>query len=306
MRTLADTGELGRTLVVFTSDNGYFLGEQRMRLGKVYPHEPSLRVPLLMRGPGIPAGVTRRDPFTSVDFLPTIAAATGATLERRTDGISLWRVARRGDRGWMPADPDRNVVTRTSPAQHELRRAAVVGGRAKGPPLPHRRPHSALSVRRCRAPARRALRPAARPAPVPEPHRRSSVYRDTGTAAPGIDLGPGLPRRLLQRCAAAAAPTPGRSLVRHHINAARNVATAHSRGEQRFPRLRIEQCVERTIRRTSTAFGGLATSSASVRRRQGTALRCWRGSGSRRGSCAGTAGAAPRRSGSCRPGRSRW
>jgi arylsulfatase A-like enzyme len=59
MRTLAGTGEMGRTLVVFTSDNGYFLGEQRMRLGKVFPHGPSLRVPLLMRGPGIPR---RRDP----------------------------------------------------------------------------------------------------------------------------------------------------------------------------------------------------------------------------------------------------
>jgi hypothetical protein len=103
MKVLAGTGELNRTLVIFTSDNGYFLGEQRMRLGKVFPHEPSLRVPLLMRGPGLPAGSTRRDPFTSIDYLPTIAAATGTTPEQPPDGISLWNVARRGDTGWTRA-----------------------------------------------------------------------------------------------------------------------------------------------------------------------------------------------------------
>ena len=103
MRALARTGELNRTLVIFTSDNGYFLGEQRMRLGKIFPHEPSLRVPLLVRGPGIPPGSTRRDPFTSIDYLPTIAAATGTTPEQAPDGISLWRVARTGDTGWHRA-----------------------------------------------------------------------------------------------------------------------------------------------------------------------------------------------------------
>ena len=41
---------------MFTSDNGYFLGEHRMRQGKILPHEPSLRVPLMIRGPGIPHG----------------------------------------------------------------------------------------------------------------------------------------------------------------------------------------------------------------------------------------------------------
>ena len=116
MRTLKDTGELNRTLVIFTSDNGYFLGEQRMRLGKVFPHEPSLRVPLLMRGLGIPAGSTRTDPFTSIDYLPTIASATGATLPRQPDGVSLWRVARRGDVGWT-----RPILTETGSLGHRPR-----------------------------------------------------------------------------------------------------------------------------------------------------------------------------------------
>ena len=56
MQALQQTGELDSTLVIFTSDNGYFHGEHRVPAGKVLVYEPSIRVPLLMRGPGIPGG----------------------------------------------------------------------------------------------------------------------------------------------------------------------------------------------------------------------------------------------------------
>jgi N-acetylglucosamine-6-sulfatase len=105
---LAATGELEETLVLFTSDNGYFLGEQRMRQGKIWPHEPSLRIPLLMRGPGIPAGQTRYDPFTSIDFAPTIAEFAGVSPGHVVDGTSLLDVARHGDHGWL-----RPILTET-------------------------------------------------------------------------------------------------------------------------------------------------------------------------------------------------
>ena len=59
MRTLKQTGQYDDTVIVFTSDNGYFLGEHRQRPGKIKPHEPSLRVPLVIAGPGIPHGVRR-------------------------------------------------------------------------------------------------------------------------------------------------------------------------------------------------------------------------------------------------------
>ncbi|MDR7363688.1 sulfatase family protein [Nocardioides marmoribigeumensis] len=110
IRALRVSGELGRTLVVFTSDNGFFLGEQRIREGKVLPHEPSLRTPLLVRGPGIPRGEVRRDPFMSVDFAPTIAAAARVTPPTWTDGVSMLGVARHGDSGWQ-----RGVLTETGP-----------------------------------------------------------------------------------------------------------------------------------------------------------------------------------------------
>lgn len=120
---LAASGELDRTLVVFTSDNGYFLGEQRVLQGKIWPHEPSLRVPLLMRGPGIPALQTRTDPITSLDVAPTLAEAAGTTPGGPVDGISLLGVARSGDRGWTRA-----VLTETGPVGGIVRATDEAGG----------------------------------------------------------------------------------------------------------------------------------------------------------------------------------
>lgn len=92
---LEAAGELDDTLVVFTSDNGYLIGEHRF-IGKVVAYEESLRVPLLVRGPGIPEGVVRDQPVTTVDLAPTIAAAAGAEPTRRVDGRDVRRFARDG------------------------------------------------------------------------------------------------------------------------------------------------------------------------------------------------------------------
>ena len=69
---LEEHGELGRTVVVFTSDNGFMHGEHRIVHGKGQPYEPSIHVPLLMRGPDIPKGVTRRGMAANIDLAPTI------------------------------------------------------------------------------------------------------------------------------------------------------------------------------------------------------------------------------------------
>lgn len=105
--------ELDNTYVVFTSDNGYFLGEHRMRQGKSLPYAPSLRTPTLVRGPGIPAGQSRRDPFVSADFAPTILRMAGLSTHRtpQIDGQSMLRVAQEGDNGWS-----RPILTETGPS----------------------------------------------------------------------------------------------------------------------------------------------------------------------------------------------
>ena len=108
IRAVAASSEMPRTAIMLTSDNGYFLGEQRVRAGKIYPHEPSLRVPLLLRAPGVPWGQRRTDPITSIDIAPTLSALAGVVPPGRPDGVSLAQVARRGDQGWT-----RGIVTET-------------------------------------------------------------------------------------------------------------------------------------------------------------------------------------------------
>lgn len=109
MAALRRAGELSNTYVIFTSDNGYLLGEHRVG-GKILPYEESLRVPLMIRGPGIPAGVTRTDPALTIDLAPTILQAARTETVRVMDGRSLLPIARQGDIGWRRA-----VLTETGP-----------------------------------------------------------------------------------------------------------------------------------------------------------------------------------------------
>ncbi|UUY01753.1 sulfatase [Svornostia abyssi] len=74
---LEESGVADNTLVVFTSDNGFMQGEHRIPGGKYVVYEPSTRVPLLMRGPGITRGSISDELVANVDLAPTIAAAAG-------------------------------------------------------------------------------------------------------------------------------------------------------------------------------------------------------------------------------------
>jgi arylsulfatase A-like enzyme len=98
VQTLKATDEYRNTIIMFTSDNGYFLGEHRMRQGKIKPHEPSLRVPFLIAGKGIPHG-TRFDPVTTPGITATIADLAHARMPFPADGVSV-APSLRGDRGW--------------------------------------------------------------------------------------------------------------------------------------------------------------------------------------------------------------
>ncbi len=97
---LEENGELDNTLIIFTSDNGYQLGEHR-HIGKVRPYEESLRVPLFVRGPGVPAGAVRSGAVSHVDIASTIAIAAGARARLTLDGRNLVTLAR--TRGWKPS-----------------------------------------------------------------------------------------------------------------------------------------------------------------------------------------------------------
>lgn len=87
------TGQRDETIVVVTSDNGLHYGEHRIPTGKSQPYEESIRVPLLIAGPGFPAGVTAAQPVANVDLAPTLAAATGVSAPWAFDGVDLRTLA---------------------------------------------------------------------------------------------------------------------------------------------------------------------------------------------------------------------
>jgi arylsulfatase A-like enzyme len=91
---LRRTRELDETYVVFTSDNGYMQGEHRVRSGKMLPYDPSTRVPLLIRGPGIPRHTVSHELVANVDLAPTMVELAGARAGKLMDGRSLTPFAR--------------------------------------------------------------------------------------------------------------------------------------------------------------------------------------------------------------------
>jgi N-acetylglucosamine-6-sulfatase len=83
VRAFEREDELGRTVFVVTGDNGYFLGEHRLRRGKGLPYEESIRQPLAIRVPGtylggLSAAPATAEPVANVDLAPTLLELAGA------------------------------------------------------------------------------------------------------------------------------------------------------------------------------------------------------------------------------------
>ena len=103
-------GVLDNTLIMFTSDNGVFFGEHRIPTGKEEPFEPSVRVPLVVRGPGFTPGVVEHRPVANVDLNSTIVTATGATARLVSDGRPLQALT-----GDPSIGMDRPILLETGP-----------------------------------------------------------------------------------------------------------------------------------------------------------------------------------------------
>ncbi len=89
VKALRDTKQLDNTVIMFTSDNGFFHGEQRISFGKFLVYEPSVRVPLVIRGPGLGRGLSNDTLVANIDLAPTILELAQATPLRQMDGRSL-------------------------------------------------------------------------------------------------------------------------------------------------------------------------------------------------------------------------
>jgi N-acetylglucosamine-6-sulfatase len=86
---LRASGNLDNTLIVFTSDNGYFHGDHGLG-DKRAAYEESLRIPMLARFPGwAKAGTTVTENVLNVDIAPTMLAAAGAKPHAQMKGLSL-------------------------------------------------------------------------------------------------------------------------------------------------------------------------------------------------------------------------
>ncbi|HEY7308377.1 MAG TPA: sulfatase-like hydrolase/transferase [Gemmataceae bacterium] len=100
LKKLDDLKLTGRTLVAFTSDNGGLCVREGpntpatinapLRDGKGYLYEGGIRVPLIVKWPGVTrAGATNAAPVSSIDFFPTVLDACGVKSDARPDGVSL-------------------------------------------------------------------------------------------------------------------------------------------------------------------------------------------------------------------------
>ncbi len=89
VNTLRRTGQLDNTYIVFMGDNGYLLGQHAISYGKYFPYEPALRIPTVIRGPGIPRNTVVRGMTFEIDIAPTVLELAGVKATRPIDGLSL-------------------------------------------------------------------------------------------------------------------------------------------------------------------------------------------------------------------------
>lgn len=87
-------GILDRTYIVFTSDHGFHLGQFTLPFDMRHPYDFDIRVPLVVRGPGIPENVRVSSPVSNVDYAPTFLDMAGilnsSSVDEDTfDGVSF-------------------------------------------------------------------------------------------------------------------------------------------------------------------------------------------------------------------------
>ena len=100
--TLESTGKLDETVICFLSDNGFLWGEHNL-IRKHWQYEEVIRVPLLIRYPGLTGNRVESRVVSNIDLAPTFAAIAGATPSQVIDGRSLLPIIQSPDAFWDEA-----------------------------------------------------------------------------------------------------------------------------------------------------------------------------------------------------------
>jgi arylsulfatase A-like enzyme len=121
---LRETGELNNTYIIFTSDNGFHFAEHRLQPPrKSTAYEPDIRIPLLVRGPGIAAGAHRSQMVLNNDLGVTMADLAGARPTHKVDGRSFVPILRGYRPAWRSAFLVENPTGSVVPAFRTIRKS---------------------------------------------------------------------------------------------------------------------------------------------------------------------------------------
>jgi len=140
VKALHESGELDNTYIVFTSDNGFHLGQHRLGAGKWTPYEEDIRVPLVIRGPGVPEGRTLQHIVLNNDLAPTFADLAGAETPEFVDGRSLAPLLTDNPprlRDWRQRFVIESVAERSGMPQPPFINESTVAPLLTGDPLPN-------------------------------------------------------------------------------------------------------------------------------------------------------------------------
>ncbi|PNP78540.1 hypothetical protein FNYG_08170 [Fusarium nygamai] len=86
---LEKAGLLDDTYIIYSSDNGYHLGQHRLPPGKECGFDEDIRVPLFIRGPGVSSGSIEKAVTTHIDLAPTLLRLAGVKLRSDFDGTPI-------------------------------------------------------------------------------------------------------------------------------------------------------------------------------------------------------------------------
>jgi N-acetylglucosamine-6-sulfatase len=134
--TLARDGADRNTYIVFSSDNGYHMGDHRLMPGKMTAFETDIRVPLIVTGPGVTQAATVARIAQNIDLYPTFVRLGRAAVPPNIDGesvlpllrgrpVPVWRNAALVEHHGPdvdPTDPDAPLPGSGNPTTYEALR----------------------------------------------------------------------------------------------------------------------------------------------------------------------------------------